>query len=85
MWYLIKSIIADDSWKYNERIGDDQMQNRQSSCDTCAYYSYDEEYECYVCDMDMDEDELIRFMTDSHYGCPYYRNGDEYAVVRRQM
>lgn len=23
--------------------------------------------------------------TDSHYSCPYYRNGDEYAVVRKQM
>lgn len=55
------------------------------SCETCAYYSYDEDYECYICDMDMDEDELVRFLSDSHSACPYYRNGDEYAVVRRQM
>ena len=57
----------------------------QSACDTCAYYSYDEEYECYVCDMDLDEDELVRFLSDTHYQCPYYRNGDEYAVVRKQI
>ena len=57
----------------------------QSSCDTCAYCSYDEDYECYMCDINMDEDELARFLSDSHYSCPYYRNGDEYAVVRKQM
>lgn len=59
--------------------------NTKSSCDTCAYYAYDEDYECYMCDINMDEDELVRFMSDSHYECPYYRNGDEYAVVRSQM
>ena len=26
--------------------------------------------------MDMDEDEYIRLISDSHYECPYYRNGD---------
>ena len=51
-----------------------QTGNKQTSCDSCAYYSYDEEYE-----------ELVRFLSDSHYSCPYYRNGDEYAVVRKQM
>ena len=55
------------------------------SCDTCAYLMYDEEYEEYICDANMDEDEYARFLTDTHYTCPYYRNGDEYAVVRHQM
>ena len=61
------------------------MASKQTACDICAYYGYDEDMEEYVCDMDMDEDEWMRFMTDSRYACPYYRNGDEYAVVRRQM
>ena len=56
----------------------------QTSCDMCAYYVYDDDWG-YVCDIDMDEDDYMRFMTDSHYSCPYYRNGDEYAVVRKQM
>ena len=30
----------------------------QTSCDTCAYLIYDEEYEEYVCDVSMDEDEI---------------------------
>ena len=56
-----------------------------SCCETCRNYVYDEDYEYYVCDMDLDEDELVRFLSDSHYQCPYYRNGNEYAVVRKQM
>ncbi|MDO5424875.1 MAG: DUF6472 family protein [Eubacteriales bacterium] len=58
---------------------------KKSSCETCAYFMYDEEYESYVCDRNLDEDEYGRMMADSHYNCPYYRNGDEYAVVRRQL
>ena len=57
----------------------------KGSCETCAYYAYDEDYECYMCDVNMDEDEYTRMLSDSHYSCPYYRNGDEYAVVLRQM
>ena len=56
-----------------------------NSCVTCVYYVYDEEYGQYVCDIDMDEDEYIRLLSDSHYSCPYYRNGDDYRIVRKQM
>ena len=55
------------------------------SCESCTYYIYDEDCGAYICDMDMDEDEYIRLVSDSHYQCPYYRNGDEYVVVRHQM
>lgn len=60
------------------------MNQGKSNCDTCTYLTYDEEYDSYVCDVNMDEDEYMRFLSDSHYSCPYYRNGDEYAVVRKQ-
>ena len=56
-----------------------------SECDTCANYTYDEEYEEYVCDVNMDEDDFVRFMTNKRETCPYYSNGDEYKVVRKQM
>ena len=49
------------------------------------YYDYDEDYECYTCEVDLDEDEMVRFMEDRFYSCPYYRAGDEYAVVKKQM
>ena len=40
-------------------------------CDTCANYTYDDDY--------------VRFITGKWEACPYYRNGDEYRVVRKQM
>ncbi len=57
----------------------------QSNCDMCSYYVYDEDDDCYVCLVDMDEDDYIRLMTNQHYQCPYYRNGDDYLVVRKQL
>lgn len=53
-------------------------------CEYCMYFEYDEEYECYTCAMSLDEDELYRFLTDKRRGCPYYRPGDEYTIVRKQ-
>ena len=55
------------------------------SCDSCIYCVYDEDYEGYVCDISMDEDEYVRLVSDSRYECPYYRNGDDYRIVRKQM
>lgn len=57
----------------------------KTNCDTCVYYEYDEEYECYTCSMDLDEDEMAHFMMDTYYDCPYYKFGDEYVIVRKQM
>ena len=34
---------------------------------------------------DMDEDDFYHFMLQDRRTCPFYRNGDEYAVVRHQM
>ena len=48
-------------------------------------YVYDEDYECYTCEMDLDEDEMAKFLADEWKDCPYYQPGDEYLVVRKQM
>lgn len=56
-----------------------------SNCDTCVYFVYDEDYECYNCEMDLDEDEMVRFLSAAFTQCPYYRLDDEYQVVRHQM
>lgn len=61
------------------------QENIMPSCDTCAYFTYDEEYDEYVCDVDMDEDDYGRLVEDHFRDCPYYYNGDEYRVVRHQM
>ena len=46
---------------------------------------YDEDDEAYYCSVNMDEDDMARFMQSSYKECPYYRSGDEYKVVRHQM
>ena len=50
-----------------------------TSCDTCRNYEY------YVCEMDLDEDEMYRFLTSSVQSCPYYQLDNEYLIVRKQM
>ena len=56
-----------------------------SNCDTCVNYVYDEDYECYSCLVNLDEDEMFRFLSGTQRECPYYRMDDEYGVVRHQM
>ena len=51
----------------------------------CEFYDYDEELDAYVCQVNLDEDEMYRFLTGSCNECPYYSSNDEYAVVRHQM
>ncbi len=57
----------------------------KTSCDCCSNYVYDEEYEYYVCEVNLDEDEMMRFMTSNVESCPYFRLDDEYQIVRKQM
>ena len=57
----------------------------QTSCEYCSNYIYDEDYECYECQVCMDEDDLARLMQGSHEGCPYFQFDDEYRIVRKQM
>ena len=45
---------------------------------------YDEEYDEYYCMMDLDEDEVYRILTSRSQQCPYYRQGDDYTLSRRQ-
>ena len=56
-----------------------------SQCDTCTYYVYDEEYEAYVCDVNLDEDDLARFYGGKKNDCPYYRLDDEYRTIKKQI
>ena len=56
-----------------------QKKRKSGSCEQCN------NYECYVCEVDLDEDEMARFLADEFRDCPYFQPGDEYLVVRRQM
>lgn len=56
-----------------------------TNCDSCVNYLYDEDYECYSCLVNLDEDDMYRFLSGDSFECPYYQLDDEYAVVRHQM
>ncbi len=66
-------------------LGRGEKKMAGASCDTCAFNVYDDEDECYYCEVNMDEDDAVRLSQGQYKECPYYRNGDEYAVVRHQM
>lgn len=56
-----------------------------SSCDSCVNYVYDEDCGYYVCEADLDEDDMVKFLSSQKFHCSYYRLNDEYSVVRHQM
>ncbi|MDF2879045.1 MAG: hypothetical protein K0S30_2141 [Clostridia bacterium] len=50
------------------------------------YLEYDDEANQYVCSVErvMDEDDFARISYHYSKGCPYYKIGDEYTLVRKQ-
>ena len=57
---------------------------RQATCESCEFYDYDEFYESYSCRVNLDQDELVRFISGESASCPYYRYYDEYKSVQKQ-
>ena len=65
---------------------DNDMQNNPTNCENCMYYEYDYDLEEYYCSQScLDEDDIAKMAMDSHYHCPYYREGNEYTIVRKQI
>ncbi len=56
-----------------------------ANCDYCNNYIYDETDDYYYCDVNLDEDEMYRFLTGSFQNCSYFQMEDEYKIVRKQM
>ena len=56
-----------------------EVNTMAGTCEDCAYSVFDE----YVCEAYLDEDEIYR-LTQTGGSCPYYRPGDDYALVRHQ-
>ncbi|MFY9197987.1 MAG: DUF6472 family protein [Acutalibacteraceae bacterium] len=55
-----------------------------ASCDNCVHYEYDEFCDCYCCTINLDEDEMQRFLSSSSFNCPYFKFYDDYSMVRKQ-
>lgn len=54
------------------------------NCDTCVFYDLIDDDGTYGCTMDLDEDEMERFLRSDFRACPFYRRGDDYSTARRQ-
>lgn len=54
-------------------------------CENCLYYEFDDAFESYICTVYMDEDEMARYVQYKNKRCPYFKSGDEYQVVKKQM
>ena len=67
---------AMDFSKYTKRAG---------TCESCEFYDYDEYTDSYGCTMNLDEDEMVGFLSGNTKSCPYYRYYDEYKSVQRQI
>lgn len=57
---------------------------KPTNCETCVYYDYDEDLDAYICTVNLDEDELERFVLGTAQYCPNYRFYDEYKSVQKQ-
>jgi len=55
------------------------------SCESCVFYDYDEDWDTYTCQMNLDEDEMARFLAGHTQACPFYRFYDEYKSVQKQI
>ena len=58
---------------------------KETTCESCMYFDYDEASDCDVCTLDLDEDEMYRFLQGKNASCPYYRYYDEYKSVHKQI
>lgn len=59
---------------------------KSNSCEDCMYFEWDEEFEEYYCSQScLDEDDYGRIISDEHYSCPFYRTGNEYTIVKKQI
>lgn len=59
---------------------------KETPCESCMYFDYDETVDAEVCTIDMDEDDNLHSLSLSlsYRSCPYYRYYNEYKSVLKQ-
>ncbi|MBR5156084.1 MAG: hypothetical protein IKW62_06360 [Clostridia bacterium] len=55
-----------------------------TNCESCANYQYDELCDCYFCAINLDEDDMQKFLAGSTSDCAFWQSDDEYAIVKKQ-
>jgi hypothetical protein len=57
----------------------------KTDCESCLNYSFDEEYDCYICQVNLDEDDMGRFISNTVLHCPHFQYNNEYKIVNKQI
>lgn len=70
--------------KTNNKNAATNKPSSSCSCDFCVHYDWDEDGEYYVCNMELDEDEMLHFLKGNFSNCPYYQPYDEYKIAKKQ-
>lgn len=55
-----------------------------TNCESCSNYIYDDDCGYYICSVNLDEDEMCRFLSGSFFECNYFQLDDEYQIVKKQ-
>lgn len=55
-----------------------------TQCEMCLNFDYDPELDEDYCTMHMDQDDLEKLRANPRSGCPYFRLGDDYTIMRKQ-
>ncbi len=55
-----------------------------TNCEMCVYFDTDPDTGEEYCSVNLDEDEMVNFMTGNNSRCPHFYLHDEYKTVRRQ-
>ena len=55
-----------------------------SNCEYCSNLVYDDELGEYICEANLDEDDVYRLFSNREFNCPYFRDDDDYKLARKQ-
>ena len=55
-----------------------------TNCEMCVYFDTDPDTGEEYCSVNLDEDEMERFLRGATARCPFYRRGDDYTTARKQ-
>lgn len=78
--YIVCGVL--DKIMKGKRMG---AMKAKTNCECCINYIYNEEFICHECQVNLDEDEMGKFLTHSFDDCPYFQFRDEYKTVRKQI
>ena len=62
-----------------------KKKNPSSRCENCLHFEWDDEADCYVCNVNLDEDDAERYLRFHTDACPYFTFYDEYKAVRKRI